>query len=298
MRITGLPMRGRIGFIGLGLMGRPMALRLLRAGYQLTVWNRTPSKADQLSDEGAIVASTPDELAHHSDVIFSIVTGPQAMWEILCGKRGVLAGARRGTVMIDMSTIGLQSALKCAAACRKARLDFLDAPVTGSLPGAENGSLTVMVGGERSLFEEHLKILQIFGRVLYVGPQGMGALVKLVQNLLAAAIVESFAEGAQLAQSHGLNIATVAEVLSMTGVDSVFLRAKASKMVDADFSVQFSLANMMKDLGLVLEAARDGEVKLPVAKQLFEVYRKGVEAGFGEEDYAALLKTVNMDRRS
>lgn len=287
-------MRGRIGFLGLGLMGRPMALRLLRAGYPLTVWNRTISKADPLADEGAMVATCPAELAAQSDVIVSIVTGPEAVWDILCGKRGVVHGACPDTVVIDMSTIGLHAALACAKRCRKADLHFLDAPVTGSIPGAENGSLTVMVGGEQSIFERCLAILQVFGQPVHVGPQGMGALVKLVQNLMAAAIVEALAEGAHLAKSYGLDLSTVAQVLSTTGVDSVFLRAKAAKMVEEDFSVQFSLANMMKDLGLVLEAAQDGDVKLPVAKRLFDVYRKGVKSGLGEEDYAALLKAVGM----
>ncbi len=287
-------MRRRIGFIGLGLMGRPMALRLLRAGYQLTVWNRTLSKADQLADEGAVVADSPLELAQHSDVIFTIVTGPEQVWELLTGSHGVLRSAQPGTVLIDMSTIGLHAAMACAGACQQRGIHFLDAPVTGSVPGAENGSLTVMVGGEKRLFDEHVSILQVFGQPIYVGSQGMGALVKLVQNLVAAAIVESFAEGAQMAQTFGLDIATVAQVLSATGIDSLFLRTKATKMATGDFSVQFSLANMLKDLGLVLETAKEGDLKLPVAKRLFDVYRKGVKSGLGDEDYAALLKAVGL----
>lgn len=287
-------MRGRVGFIGLGLMGRPMALRLLRAGYPLAVWNRTIAKADPLADEGAVVAASPADVARQSEVIFSIVTGPQAVAEILGGRQGVIAGAPRGATVIEMSTIGVRAALDCAQRCRQAGLHFLDAPVTGSVPGAENGSLTIMVGGESALFGRHEAVLQVFGHPLYVGPQGMGALVKLVQNLVAAAIVESFAEGAQLAKAYGLQLTTVAHVLGETGVDSAFLRAKAAKMVQEDFSVQFSLRNMMKDLGLVLDAAHQGDVKLPVAKRLYDVYRKGVRSGLGEEDYAALLKAVGM----
>ncbi|MBI2343772.1 MAG: NAD(P)-dependent oxidoreductase [Deltaproteobacteria bacterium] len=286
-----------VGFIGLGLMGRPMALRLLRAGYRVTVWNRTNSKANQVAEEGGTVAVSPRELARTTDVVVIIVTGPRDVEAVLAGDDGVLGGVRAGTTIIDMSTIGFVRAQQIAACCAAAGVTFLDAPVTGSVPGAENGTLTVMVGGDSEVFARYRPLLQTFGEPIYVGSQGMGALMKLTQNLITAALVEALAEGLALAEGHGLDMATVMQVLAHTGVHSEFLRMKGEKMVEQEFSPQFSLANMTKDLALVLETARKGKVQLPLAERLLDVYQHGVLAGYGGDDYAVLVRVLRPCRR-
>jgi 3-hydroxyisobutyrate dehydrogenase len=283
-------MAHRVGFLGLGLMGRPMAFRLLRAGYPVTVWNRTIAKSEGFAAEGAHVATSPAQVAQQSDVLVTIVTGPEALHEILHGDEGLLATASPGSTLIDMSTIGLDATHAVADACRAQELHFLDAPVTGSVPGAENGTLTIMVGGAREVFECQRKLMQVLGTPTYVGPQGMGALVKLGQNLIGAAIVEGVAEAMHLAKAHGLSRKMVSEVLQQTGVSSRFLKLKAEKMVAEDYRPQFTVANMAKDIGLALDAASGKQLPLPMAQRLLEVYQQAVDEGFGEEDYAALVK--------
>lgn len=283
-------MQIRIGFIGLGLMGRPMAIRLLRAGYPVTVWNRTFAKTEGMIDEGAVVAASPKAVAKDADLIITIVTGPEALEAVLAGPAGVFASLASGTSIIEMSTIGLDAVHAWAKVAQAKGIDFLDAPVTGSVPGAESGTLTIMVGGARETFDRYGEILRVLGEPLYVGSRGMGALVKLTQNLITAALVEGLAEAVHLAESHGLDRATVARVLQHTGVASTFLKMKVEKMVKQDYRPQFSLANMTKDVGLALAAAGKGAVTLPLAEQLHRIYQQGVDMGFGEDDYAVLAQ--------
>ncbi len=284
----------RIGFIGLGLMGAPMARRLLRADYSLTVWNRTATRTESIAREGAKIANSPAHLAGMVDIVITVVTGPNALKEILIGEDGVISAAKPGTILVDMSTVGIKTTRDIREKATAAGLFMLDAPVTGSVPGAENGTLTLMIGGDRSTFDKVYPILQVFGNPQYVGPAGMGALVKLSQNLIAAAIAQALAEGVRLAEIHGLKIEIVQRILEFTGVNSKFLQLKLDKMARDDYSAQFSLSNMAKDLALVKEAAGSGGVSLPLANQLSDIYNNAVKNGWGEADYAALLEALRQ----
>lgn len=278
----------RVGFIGLGLMGRPMALRILRAGYPLIVYNRTAAKADGLVSEGARRATTPADVGRESRLVITMVTGPKELEAMLFGPHGVTAGAAPGTTIIDMSTIGMEAAQKIAARLAQQQLRFLDAPVTGSVWGAEQGTLTMMVGGDAALLAEYRHLLETMGTPHHLGGIGMGSLMKLAQNLIAAAIVESLAEGMAMVQRHGLDPARAADLLAQTGVASTFLKVKAAQMVARDYAPRFSLSNMQKDLQLVLREAKRGRLPLPTAKTLAKVYRRAMRRGMADRDYAVL----------
>lgn len=280
----------RIGFIGIGLMGRPMAIRLLRAGYPVVVWNRTRSKAQALVEEGATLASSPAALAAAVDVVCTIVTGPADVEAVLCGPDGVLAHMQPGSALIEMSTIGPQHSIAVADWCAAAGVDFLAAPVTGSVPGAENGTLTIMVGGAAAVCATYHDVLRVFGEPLHVGPPAAAAAVKLGQNLLAAATAQTLAEAMHLAAAFGVSRDQVMQVLTKTGVNSAFLRLKGDKMVRGDYAAQFSTANMGKDLGLIATHQAALALQLPVASALQAVYDAACAEGRGAQDYAVLVE--------
>jgi len=283
----------RVGFIGLGLMGRPMALRLLRAGYPVTVWNRTPAKAQVLAEEGASIARSAADVASQCEVVLSIVTGPDAVHEILHGPTGVLCATKLPRTVIEMSTIGPACARECARACAQVGVEFLDAPVTGSVPGAQSGQLTIMVGGESAVVARYQALLHVLGTPMHVGATGMGALVKLSQNLIAAATAQALAEAIHLSAAQGLSKQHIVDVLECTGVASPFLRLKGRAMCAGDYDEPlFTLANMAKDLQLMHAAAAAGHVQLPLADTLRDVYNAGIAAGHGEKDYAVLLQCL------
>lgn len=283
----------RVGFVGLGIMGRPMALRILRAGYPLTVFNRTPAKAAGLMSEGARLVATPEEVARGSAVVITMVTGPKEVEAVLFGRNGVVAGAAPGMTIIDMSTIGLVAAQRIGRRLQDHGLTFLDAPVTGSVWGAEQGSLIIMAGGEAAAYTTYRPLLETMGTPYHLGATGMGSLIKLAQNLIAAGTVQALAEGLALTARHGLDPARVAEILGQTGVASTFLKVKASQMVARDYAPKFTLANMAKDLALVLEGARQGRLSLPSAKSLAKIYRRAMRKGLGPRDYAVLFELVH-----
>lgn len=281
-------MKMRVGFIGLGLMGRPMALRLLRAGYRVAAWNRTRSKAEAVAEEGAVVAATPRALAARSDVVITMVTGPTEVESLLTGEHGILSGLQSGATIIDMSTIGPSAVQRVAARCADHQIHLLDAPVTGSIVGAENGTLTVMVGGAADIYQRVLPVLQVFGQALYVGRQGMGAIVKLAQNLISLATVAALADGMALVEAHGLSPQILATVLAHTGVASPLLGQKAEAMLVGAFPPHFSLENMTKDIDLVLTEAKHLGLTLAAAQALQQLCHAGVTQGLGARDYSVL----------
>jgi len=279
-----------IGFIGLGLMGQPMALNLLKAGFPVMVFNRTRSKAEPLEQAGARVAESPAGAALDADVVMTIVSDSTAVEEVVTGKGGILETLRPGAIVIDSSTISPAVSRRMACHTAGKQASWLDAPVTGSKHGAAKGELTFMVGGERQALERALPVLQVLGKKhIYCGPHGSGLAAKLSQNVIQAAMVETFAEGFVLAVKAGVRPEALLEVIQSSLARSALIDFKAPFVFKGDFTPYFALKLMHKDLELAMENAYSQNVPLPVAVAVKEVYGAAKAQGKGELDYAAVI---------
>ncbi len=279
-----------IGFIGLGIMGQPMALNLVKAGHRVTAFNRTRSKAEPLERAGARMASSPAEAARGADIVMTIVSDSAAVEEVVLGKGGVLETIRSGAVLIDSSTISptLSRKIACHVAGRGARM--LDAPVTGSKHGAEKGELTFMIGGEREVLDRVLPILQVLGKKhIYCGANGAGLSAKLAQNAIQATMVEVFCEGLVLAAKAGVQPQTMFEIIQSSMARASLTDFKAPFIFKGDFTPYFPLKLMHKDLELAMEAAYAQNVTMPAAAAVKEVYGAAKAQGKGDMDYAAVV---------
>ncbi len=283
----------KVGFIGLGLMGGPMAANVARAGFPLTVYNRTPGKAAPLQELGATVAGSPREVALSSEVIITMLSDAGAVAGTLHGEDGVLAGAQPGMVLIDMSTIAPEQSCHIADEIAAYGLKMLDAPVFGSTGPAKEGTLTIVVGGDRDVFEAQRDVLSAMGKALhYLGPQGSGTLIKLCFNLLVAAEAVALAEAMALAAKGGLDLAQVGAIISDSPIASNLIQRKIKNIVEGNFQPAFPLKHMHKDLGLMIQTAARLDVSLPstgLAHQLFSAARG---RGYAELDFAAVYKLL------
>lgn len=279
-----------IGFIGLGIMGQPMATNLVRAGYKVTVFNRTRSKAEPLEKAGARVAISPAEAARDADVVISIVSDSAAAEEVILGKGGALETLRAGAIVIDSSTISpiVSRRLACHTAGKGAQM--LDAPVTGSKHGAEKGELTFMIGGERAVLDRAMPVLQVLGKKhIYCGQNGSGLAAKLAQNVIQATMVEVFCEGFVLAAKAGVQPRTMFEIVQSSMARASLTDFKAPFIFKGDFTPYFPLKLMHKDLALAMEAAYAQGVAMPTAAAVKEVYGAAKAKGKGDQDYAAVI---------
>ncbi len=283
-------MKPTIGFIGLGLMGKPMAQNLLRAGFPLTVWNRTKSKADDLVRAGAKFAENPCEVAAHSDVLITIVSDPPALEEVLFDS-GALEALRKGTILIDSSTVSPDTARRVAAACAKRGVDFLDAPVTGGTWGAEKGELVFMVGGEAAVLERAKPVLEAMGkRFFLLGPNGAGQTVKLGMNLLLALEIDAWAESLALVTNAGVPAERLIEVMQSSMGHARLLDVKTPLMLKDEYPASFPLRLMHKDLRLALELAREHGTRLPAAEAAYATYSAVKDASKDDPDFAAVAR--------
>jgi 3-hydroxyisobutyrate dehydrogenase len=281
----------RIGFIGLGIMGSRMAANLRRAGFEVTVYNRTAQTAqDWVAEHGGAVASSPAELASTAEIVFTmVVDGPQVR-ELLLGRNGVAEGAERGLLCVDCSTIGRAAALEIGAALQDRGLALLDAPVTGSLPGARDGTLLIMVGGDGADVERARPALDAMGTtVLHVGPLGAGQSIKVINNSVAAANAATVAEGLIAGMAAGVDLDALVAVMEGGAAGSRMLSLKQQPMRTHDFTPLFRLAHMIKDVELCLEAS---SVPFESAQRALADMRAAALAGYGAEDFAALLTAV------
>lgn len=287
--------RRRIGFIGLGLMGRPMAMNLLKAGHQLTVWNRTPSRAQELVAAGATLAQTPREAAAASDVLLTIVSDPPALESVLWGneleKNGALAGLTAGSLYIDSSTISPALVQKISSACKERNVRFLDAPVTGGDWGAREGNLVFMIGGEAQTLKEAEPILGIMGKKwFHLGPSGSGQTIKLAMNAILALQVGAMAEALALVTKAGLKGEQLVEVMQASMARSGVLDVKSPLMLKGDFKPSFPLRLMHKDLGLALDLANQLGVALPATAAARELYNYVKGEAKEDLDYSAVMR--------
>ncbi len=279
-----------VGFIGLGIMGEPMALNLVKAGYKVTVFNRTRGKAQPLQRAGARVASSPAEVARNANYVMSIVSDSAASEEVIMGKEGVLQTVRPGAIVIDSTTISpvVSRKLACATAGKKA--SFLDAPVTGSKHGAEQSELTFMIGGERETVERAMPLLKVLGKKhIYCGLHGAGLSAKLAQNAIQSAMVEVFCEAFVLATKCGVRPEVMMEIVQNSMARAVLTDFKAPFIFKGDFTPYFPLKWMHKDVTLAMEAAFAQDVPMPVSAAVKEVYASARAQGKGDLDYAAVI---------
>jgi 3-hydroxyisobutyrate dehydrogenase-like beta-hydroxyacid dehydrogenase len=279
-----------IGFIGLGIMGQPMALNLVKAGHPVTVFNRTPAKAEALKNAGAKVATTPAEAAADVDFVISIVSDTAAMEEVVLGRNGLVETVRTGAIVIDSSTISPVASRKFACKVAGKGASWLDAPVTGSKHMAEKGELTYMVGGDRETFDRALPVLQVLGKKhIYCGSHGLGLTAKLSQNVIQSTMVEIFCEGFVLAAKAGLKPQIMMEVIQGSMARASLTDFKAPFIFKGDFTPYFPLKLMHKDITLALESAYAQNVPMPAAAAVKEVYGAAKAQGKGDQDYAAVV---------
>jgi 3-hydroxyisobutyrate dehydrogenase-like beta-hydroxyacid dehydrogenase len=285
-----MPQPETLGFIGLGIMGFPMAENLLKAGHRLTVYNRNRPKADELGKSGATVATSPAEVGRRATIIFLCVGDTHAVEEV-CGS--LLQGVEPGSVVVDASTIAPDASCRLAEQFRERGVGFLDAPCSGSKSGATNATLTFMVGGEKAAFDRVQPYLATMGqKIFYVGANGAGLQVKLTQNLIGALTMQAMAEGFVLARKAGLSPTLVLEVLQASVARNPMIEAKLPMVLKRQFEPSFSLKWMHKDMTLMLESARQLEVPLPATALVHELFGAGVAMGFGEEDFASAIRVL------
>jgi 3-hydroxyisobutyrate dehydrogenase-like beta-hydroxyacid dehydrogenase len=287
----------KVGLIGLGLMGRPMGLNLLKAGYSLTVWNRTASRAESLVAAGAQLAKSPREVAAASDLLITIVSDPPALEGVLWGSSGsrepdgALGGLRPGSLYVDSSTVSPALARKIAGACRERQIAFLDAPVTGGTWGAEKGELVFMVGGDAEVLKDAEPVFSVMGkRWFHLGPNGAGQTIKLAMNLILALQVDALAEALALVTASGLQGEKLVEVLQSSMARAAVLDVKAPLLVKGEYPPSFPLRLMHKDMGLALDLAKEAGVELPAAAAAYSTYSAVKAAAKEDLDYAAVMK--------
>ncbi len=284
-------MKPAVGMIGLGLIGRPMAANLVKAGFPVVVWNRTRAKAEELVRAGARLAGTPREAAASSDVLITIVSDPPALEEVLWGRNGALEGLRRGSVYVDSSTVAPALARRIAAACGERGVEFLDAPVTGGTWGAEKGELVFMVGGQSETLERVAPVLGAMGkRWFHLGPHGSGQTVKLAMNMILALQVGALAEALALVTRMGVPAERLIEVMQSSMARSPLLDIKAPMILADNYAPSFPLRLMHKDLGLALELANQLGVPLPATAAAREIYNAVKDAAKEDLDYAAVAR--------
>lgn len=279
----------RVGVIGLGIMGAPMAMHLHRAGLLAAVYNRTKSKAEPFEKLGVYVASSPADLAQRVDVVIIMVSDAPDVEQVLFGSRGVVEGAKPGLVVVDMSTNSPEWARRFAERLAQYGVKFLDAPVTGGQKGAIEGTLTIMVGGDEELFQKLLPVFKAFGKtVVHVGPVGYGQAMKLVNQIVIALNTIAMVEGLRLAKALGLDIDKVAQVLFSGAAKSGSIELYLPKLLKGDLSPGFKAAHLKKDLAYAMEIANKLNISLPGAALALELYKKMVERGLGELGIHAL----------
>ncbi|HEX3746459.1 MAG TPA: NAD(P)-dependent oxidoreductase [Bryobacteraceae bacterium] len=284
----------KLGFLGLGLMGYPMARNLLRAGHEVALWSNTAAKAHQLAtEERGIACDTPRQVAENADVIFLCVGTTEMAREVILGTDGIIHGARRGTVVADASTISPSESRQIGKALAAEGVDFLDAPCTGSTPGATAGTLTFMIGGDQAVFEKTRPIFEVMGkRLYYCGGPGMGLQAKLTQNLILSNILMAFNEGMVLAAKGGIEPKLMLDILDNSAAKSGLISYKAPFVFRRDFTTNFSTKWMHKDVALALESGKELRVPLPLTSLTGQLFQAAIDNGHGEEDMCSTIKVL------
>jgi 3-hydroxyisobutyrate dehydrogenase len=290
----------QLGFIGIGIMGRPMALNLLKAGHDITIYARHPEKPEvqEVLKAGARLAPSSRAVAIASEVVITMVPNSAQVEEVVAGPNGILDGARKGLIIVDMSTISPTTSRKMAEAAAAKGVHFLDAPVSGGSRGAEQGTLTIMVGGEQAAFEHVLPVLEAMGnkeQIVHVGPSGSGEIIKIVNNMLVGTIAAATTEAFVLGVKAGVDVNTMAKVIGMsTGASWQLTNPFVLRAFKGNFNPGFMTDLLHKDLGLALDLAAENRTPVAMtslARQLYEIARA---TGHGRDDYTVLLKVLEQ----
>lgn len=284
----------RLGFLGLGIMGYPMARHLLAAGHEVALWSHTAAKAEQLAREGKGTAcATPKEVAERAEAIFLCVGDTAMSEEVTLGANGIIEGIQPDAAVADCSTVAPSYARRAYQEFRRKGAHFLDAPVTGSKPGAENATLTFMVGGDQAVYEKLKPYMEIMGkRFYYCGGPGMGLHAKLIQNLILSNMLQAFNEGMVLAAKAGVDPELMLDILDNSAAKSGIAAFKAPFVFRRDFSTNFSVRWMHKDIGLMLETGAEMQVPLPLTALTQQVFRAAMAEGYADEDICSTIKVL------
>jgi len=275
-------------------MGYPMAQHLLKAGHRVALWTHTAAKAKELAKEGnGIACATPKEVAQQADCIFYCVGDTAMSEQVALGPDGIIEGAKPGTVVVDASTVSPSGSRKIGKALAEKKIDFLDAPCTGSKPGAEGGRLTFMVGGDKAVFEKVKPYFEPMGKNLYYcGGPGLGLQAKLTQNLVLSNILMAFNEGMVLATKGGVDPKLMLEILDNSAAKSGLISYKAPFVLDRNFTTNFSVKWMHKDIGLMLESGQELGVPLLLTGLTRQLFQAAISAGHGDEDICSTIKVL------
>lgn len=287
--------KGRAAFIGLGNMGYPMAGHLVKAGYRVTVYNRTAAKAKRwVAEYGGDIAATPKAAATGADFVFTCVGNDDDLCGVALGEAGVLAGLGEGAVYADHSTVSADVARTLDAAARARRgIAFLDAPISGGQAGAEKGALTIMVGGEEVAFAKAEPAMRAYGRaVTLMGPAGAGQLTKMVNQIAVVGVIQGLAEAVHFAKAAGLDVGRVIDVISKGAAQSWQMENRALTMAKDEFDFGFAVDWMRKDLGIVVDEARRNGASLPATAMIEQFYARLQAQGGGRWDSSALIKLL------
>ena len=283
----------RYGFLGLGIMGSRMAARLVKAGFDITVWNRDVTKCSDLVKLGARQKTTPKEVAAETDVTFAMVSDPQASLDICFGEDGVLAGIAPGHGYVEMSTIDPETVRKIGVVIESKGAKFLEAPVSGTKKPAADGTLVILAAGNKSLFDQTLSAFEMMGKTsLYLGEVGQGAKMKIVLNLVLGTMMEILGEALSLGIKGGLEGEQILKVLSEGAMANPMFTIKGSMVLNNDVTTSFPLKHQLKDLKLAINLANELHQDLPVTTSVQKIFQKAMDEGFGDEDISAVAKVI------
>jgi 3-hydroxyisobutyrate dehydrogenase-like beta-hydroxyacid dehydrogenase len=283
----------KLGFLGLGIMGSPMARRLIEAGHEVALWSITAGKAQALATAGGIACATPADVARRSECVFLCVGDTAMSREVIFGDHGLVAGKLGSLVIVDCSTISPSQSKVMSADLNKVGVDFLDAPCTGSKSGAESGTLTFMVGGREEVFQRAQTWFQPMGKQFYYcGGAGMGLHAKLSQNMILGNLLQAFNESIVLSTKAGVAPEMMLDILENSAAKSGLVSAKAPLVLVRDFATRFSVKWLEKDMGLMLESAAELNVPVPLTALSRQLYRASIAKGHGEDDIGGSIRVL------
>jgi 3-hydroxyisobutyrate dehydrogenase-like beta-hydroxyacid dehydrogenase len=286
-------MTAKVGFMGLGIMGSAMAANILKAGYPLTIYNRTVAKAEPLARLGAQVAASPKALAQEAEIIIAMVTGPEALYELLFGPEGAAEAFGPEQVFINMSSVSPSFTLELGKELAPRAIRFVDAPVSGTKKPAEEGTLVILAGGNRQRVQDLEPLFLTMGKkVIYCGGVGRGSMMKMFINLLLGLMMEGFAEAINFGRLGGLDLEAMLDTVSSGAMNAPMFQLKAPNLRDRNYPAAFPLKHLAKDAKFVLDTAYELGAPVPAGQMLLHLYRLGVAKGWGDEDISAIAKVL------
>ncbi|PON48166.1 3-hydroxyisobutyrate dehydrogenase-related [Parasponia andersonii] len=290
---AGDKMPAKVGFLGTGIMGLPMAQNLIKVGYDVTVWNRTKSKCDPLISLGAKYKSSPEEVAASCDVTFAMLSDPESAIEVACGKHGAARGLSSGKGYVDVSTVDGATSKLISQHIKATGALFLEAPVSGSKKPAEDGQLIFLAAGDKSLYETVAPCLDIMGKSrFYLGDVGNGASMKLVVNMVMGSMMASFSEGLLLSEKVGLDPSVLVKVISQGAISAPMFAMKGPSMIQSLYPTAFPLKHQQKDLRLALGLAESVSQSTPIAAAANELYKVAKSQGLSDQDFSAVIEAL------